>query len=148
VTVTGNPVVIDESGHLGTVDISTLQGGPPGPQGPQADPGPAGPQGPQGGPGPTGAQGLQGDPGPAGAQGPAGPQGPAGATGATGATGAVGPQGPQGPAGDGLLSGAFLALAANATPPPGFTLLGTTTITYRDTQNVIHDSTAKLYRKN
>ena len=38
VTVTGNPVVIDESGHLGTVDISALQGGPPGPQGPQGDP--------------------------------------------------------------------------------------------------------------
>jgi hypothetical protein len=60
----------------------------------------------------------------------------------------VGPQGPQGPAGDALVSGAFLTLAANATPPPGFTLLGTTTITYRDTHNVNHDATAKLYQKN
>jgi hypothetical protein len=122
-------VVIDESGHLGTVDISTLQG-PPGLQGPQGDPGPAGPQGPAG---------------------PAGPQGPAGATGAmgaTGATGAVGPQGPQGPTGVGLVSGAFLTLATNATPPPGFTLLGTTTITYRDTHNTTHISPVNLYQKN
>src|SRR5437773_9060846 len=52
VTVTGNPVVIDGSGHLGTVDISTLQG-------------PSGPRGPQGDTGPTGAQG---DPGPMGPQ--------------------------------------------------------------------------------
>src|SRR5207249_5416799 len=62
VTVTGNPVVIDGRGHLGTVDISTLQG-PPGPQGPQGDRGPAGPQGPAGA---------------TGAMGPAGPQGPVG----------------------------------------------------------------------
>ena len=38
VTVTGNPVVIDESGQLGTADIRPLQG-PAGPQGPQGDPG-------------------------------------------------------------------------------------------------------------
>ncbi len=31
VTVTGNPVVIDESGHLGTVDVSQLSQGPAGP---------------------------------------------------------------------------------------------------------------------
>jgi hypothetical protein len=47
-----------------------------------------------------------------------------------------------------LVSGAYLTLAATAPAPEGFTLVGTTTITYRDTQNVIHDSTAKLYRKN
>jgi len=40
------------------------------------------------------------------------------------------------------------AQAATAPAPAGFTLVGTTTITYRDTQNVIHDATAKLYRKN
>jgi hypothetical protein len=47
-----------------------------------------------------------------------------------------------------LVSGAYLTLAATAPAPDGFTLVGTTTITYRDTQNVIHDSTARLYRKN
>ena len=82
VTVTGNPVVVDGNGHLGTVDISTLRG-------------PAGPQGPQGGPGPTGPRGLQG---PQGGPGPAGAQGPAGPAGATGDMGPVGPQGPAGPA--------------------------------------------------
>ena len=126
VTVTGNPVVIDASGHLGTVDMSTFQGSP-GPQGPQGDPGPSGPQGPAGATGATG--GL-------------GPQGPAGATGNTGATG------PQGPAGVGLISGAYLTLPGSAPAPAGFTLVGTTTITYRDDRNVIHDSTAKLYQKN
>jgi hypothetical protein len=50
VTISGSPVVIDSTGHLGTADISTLQG-PPGPQGspgPQGVPGPAGATGPQG----------------------------------------------------------------------------------------------------
>jgi hypothetical protein len=122
-------VVIDGSGHLGTADISTLQG-PPGPQGPQGGPGPAGPQGPAG---VTGANGSVG---------PQGPQGPAGATGNTGATG------PQGPAGVGLISGAYITLPGSAPAPNGFTLVGTTTITYRDDHNVIHDSTAKLYQKN
>lgn len=56
VTIAGAPVVVASDGHLGTADISTLQG----------PPGPAGPQGPQG---PTGATG---------ATGPIGPQGPAG----------------------------------------------------------------------
>ena len=129
VTVTGDPVVIDASGHLGTVDVSTLQG-PPGPQGPQGDPGPAGSQGPAGSAGANGATG------------PVGPQGPAGATGNTGATG------PQGPAGAGLVSSAYMTLPGNAPAPAGFTLVGTTTITYRDDRNVIHDSTAKLYQKN
>src|SRR4030095_5747672 len=72
VSIPGAPVVVDASGHLGTADISALQG-PPGPQGP------AGPQGPQGD---TGAQGPAG---------PVGPQGP------HGDTGAPGPQGPVGP---------------------------------------------------
>jgi hypothetical protein len=39
VTITGNPVVVAANGHLGTADISTLQG-PPGPQGLQGPPGP------------------------------------------------------------------------------------------------------------
>ena len=46
------------------------------------------------------------------------------------------------------MSGAYLTLAANAPAPNGFTLVGTTTITYRDTDNVVHDSTVKLYQKN
>jgi hypothetical protein len=159
VTVTGDPVVIDESGHLGTADISTLQG-PPGPQGPQGDPGSTGPQGPAGETGAMGPAGPQGPAGATGAIGPAGAQGPAGATGAigpagaqgpvgaTGAPGAPGATGPQGPAGVGLMSGAYLTLAASAPAPNGFTLVGTTTSTYRDTHNVIHDSTVKLYQKN
>jgi hypothetical protein len=80
--------------------------------------------------------------GPQGPQGLMGPQGPVGATGPTGATG------PQGIAGVGLISGAYLTLSSNAPAPDGFTLVGTTTITYRDTHNVIHDSTVKLYQKN
>ena len=136
--INGDPVVIDANDQLGTIPLANLQG-PPGVAGPAGATGAMGPAGPQGQAGATGAIG------------PAGPQGPAGAVGATGAagaTGAVGPQGPQGPAGDASVSGAFITLAANATPPPGFTLMGTTTVTYRDTQNVIHDSTARLYRKN
>ena len=83
--------------------------------------------------------------GPVGAQGPQGLTGPQGPVGATGATGAPGPQGP---AGVGLVSGAYLTLPSSAPAPDGFTLIGTTTITYRDTRNVIHDSTVKLYQKN
>jgi hypothetical protein len=47
-----------------------------------------------------------------------------------------------------LLSGACLTLPATAPAPAGFTLLGTTTVTYRDAQNVVHDSAFKLYQKN
>src|SRR5206468_8534459 len=103
VNVTGNPVVIDNTGHLGTADISTLQG-PPGPAGPQGPPGP------------------QGDPG---AQGPQGPQGAQGLQGPQGAPGATGPQGPHGPAGVGFVAGAYLQLAQGQLDPPGFTLIGT-----------------------
>jgi len=126
VTVTGNPVVIDNTGHLGTADISTLQG-PPGPQGPpgaQGDPGAQGPQGPQG------AQGLQG------------PQGEPGATGPQGS------QGPQGPAGIGFVAGAYLQLAQGQPAPAGFTLIGTTTIGYRDAHNKPKSLTVDLYQKN
>jgi hypothetical protein len=42
------------------------------------------------------------------------------------------------------MPGAYLTLASSAPAPNGFTLVGTTTITYRDTHNVVHDSTAKL----
>jgi len=125
----GNPVVIDASGQLGTIPLANLQG-------------PAGPAGPAGATGATGPVGPQASQGPQGGPGPAGPQGPAGAT------GAVGPVGPQGPAGVGLVSGTYLTLPSTAPAPAGFTLVGTTTITYRDTHNVIHDATVKLYQKN
>ena len=125
----GNPVVIDANGQLGTIPLANLQG-PAGPAGPAGPPGPAGPAGSTGATGSVGPQGL------------IGPQGPVGAPGATGV------QGPQGPAGAGLVSSAYLTLPGNAPAPDGFTLVGTTTITYRDDRNVIHDSTAKLYQKN
>ena len=60
VTVSGAPVVVASDGHLGTADISTLQG-------------PAGPEGPQGATGATGPAGATGNTGP---QGPAGPMTP------------------------------------------------------------------------
>ena len=107
VTVSGAPVVVASNGHLGTADISTLQG-PPGPTGP------TGPQGPQGNTGATGPTG------PAGAVGPIGPQGPAGPTGATG------PQGPAGPITPGSV--VILQVVNNVTPPAptGYTLKGYT----------------------
>ena len=126
VSVTGAPVVVDAAGHLGTADISTLQG----------PPGPTGPAGPQGERGPTGATG---------ATGPAGPQGP---TGATGATGATGPIGPQGPVGVGLVTGAYIQLEKGAPAPAGFILLGTTGINYRDLTGRQRSITVDLYRKN
>ena len=99
VSITGAPVVVDAAGHLGTADISTLQG-LPGPQGP------AGPQGPQGD---TGAQGPAG---------PVGPQGPQGDTGATGAQGLAGP----------ITTGSvvmLLVINGTAPPPPdGYTFRG------------------------
>ena len=55
--------MVATDGHLGTADISTLQG-PPGPQGPQGATGPIGPVGPQGPQGDTGATGQQGPAGP------------------------------------------------------------------------------------
>jgi hypothetical protein len=123
VIIPGAPVVVDAAGHLGTADISTLQG----------PPGPAGPQGPQGETGTTGASG---------ATGPAGPQGP------TGATGATGPQGPQGPVGAGLVTGAYLQLEKGAPAPADFILLGTTAINYRDLTGRQRAITVDLYRKN
>jgi hypothetical protein len=123
VSITGAPVVVDAAGHLGTADISTLQG-PPGPAGPQGE---------------TGATGAIG------ATGPAGPQGPQGPTGATGATG---PIGPQGPTGVGLVTGAYIQLEGGTPAPTGFILLGTTTINYRDLNNRQKFITVDLYRKN
>src|SRR5262249_34999879 len=127
-----NPVVIDANGQLGTIPLANLQG----------PAGPAGPGGPTGATGSAGPQGPAGAAGAAGSVGPPGPQGPAGAAGNKRATS------PQGPAGAGLVSSAYLTLPGDAPAPDGFTLVGTTTITYRDDRNVIHDSTAKLYQKN
>src|SRR4030095_11057328 len=113
-------------GHLGTADISTLQG----------PPGPTGPQGPQG---ETGATGATGATGPAGRPGPQGP---------TGATGATGPIGPQGPAGLGLVQGSVLCIKQGFAAPVGFTKIGTYTFNYKDlpghTQSLITD----IYTKN
>lgn len=125
VTISGSPVVIDNDGHLGTADISTLQG-PPGPQGPQGDPGPAGAQGPQG------------------QQGSAGPAGPQGAQGEQGATG---PAGPQGPAGIGFVQGGILQMRQGSPAPAGFTRIGTTQFQYRDLNGKNQVLTLDAYQK-
>jgi Collagen triple helix repeat (20 copies) len=125
VSITGAPVVVDVAGHLGTADISTLQG----------PPGPAGPQGPQGETGATGATG---------ATGPAGPQGPQGPTGATGATG---PIGPQGPTGVGLVQGSVLCIKQGFAAPAGFTKIGTFVFGYRDLAGRPQPLTADIYTK-
>jgi hypothetical protein len=146
--------------------------GPAGSVGPQGSPGPQGPAGPQGSPGPQGDQGPQGAVGPAGPVGQTGPQGAIGPVGPIGATGAIGPvgptgaqglqglpgpqgspgpigaTGPQGPAGEGLVSGAYLQLAVGTPPPAGFTMVGTTTISYRDMNNRNTSVTVNLFRKN
>jgi collagen triple helix repeat protein len=126
VSITGAPVVVDASGHLGTADISTLQG-------------PPGPTGPQGPPGETGATGATG------ATGPAGPQGPQGPTGATGETG---PIGPQGPTGVGLVQGSILCIKQGFAAPAGFTKLGTFVFGYRDLAGRPQPLTADIYTKN
>jgi hypothetical protein len=91
--------------------------------------------------GPQGATGAAGPLGPAGAQGLQGLPGPQGSPGPTGATG------PQGPEGVGLVPGAYLQLPTGAPPPAGFFLLGTTTITYRDTQNRNKSVTVNLFQR-
>jgi len=103
VTIAGAPVVVDASGHLGTADISTLQG-PAGPQGP------VGPQGSDGDTGATGPQGLQGFPGVTGATGPQGP---------IGLTGATGPQGPAGNVGFTATGVLFADSTGTSTTNPG-----------------------------
>jgi hypothetical protein len=125
VTISGAPVVVASDGHLGTADISTLQG----------PPGPAGPQGPQGD---TGASGATGATGPAG---PQGPQGPAGATGATG------PIGPQGPAGVGLVQGSVLCIKQGFAGPAGFTKIGTYLFRYTDLTGRPKTLTTDIYTK-
>ena len=56
-----------------------------------------------------------------------GAQGPQGAPGAPGPIGPMGPAGPEGPPGPTWPAGSLLYLLAGATPPPGFTFLGTFT---------------------
>ena len=70
---------------------TTIEEGPPGPQGEKGDPGATGPQGPKGEKGDPGAVGSKGSKGSKGDKGNVGPQGPKGDT---------GPQGPQGPKGE------------------------------------------------
>ena len=111
------------------VDVLLSNTGPQGPAGPQGAMGPQGPAGPQGDPGPIGATGPSGPAGPAGAKGDTGntgATGPAGAQGPAGPIGPAGPQGPQGPSGGGgHVTGEILTLIASATPPAGFTKIGT-----------------------
>jgi hypothetical protein len=113
VTLSGAPVVVASDGHLGTADISTLQG-PPGPQGSP---------GPQGAPGPEGPQGPEGN---AGATGPAGPIGNTGPQGQVGATGPVGPQGDPGPITTGSVVTLMVVNGQAPPPPTGYTLKGYT----------------------
>jgi hypothetical protein len=125
-SLTGSPVVVDFTGHLGTADISTLQG-PPGPEGPKGD---------------------KGDTGATGATGPAGPQGPQGPQGATGATGATGPTGPTGATGAGLTTGGILFMPVLSPAPSGFTKIGTTQQQIKDLSGKSVTKTLDVYQKN
>jgi len=112
--------------------------GATGAQGSQGNSGPAGPIGPQGltgAAGATGPQGIQGAPGAAGSQGPQGVSGPQGPIGPSG------PTGPQGPAGTPAIfpPGAVFYLVHGSPAPPGFTLIGTTTIHVSQPQAGKHD---------
>jgi hypothetical protein len=127
---TGSPaVVIDNTGQLGTVDISALQGpaGPTGPQGAQGIQGLTGATGPQDSPGPTGATGPQGN---------------------TGLTGATGPTGPTGATGAGLQTGSLLFLISPSSTPDGFTRIGTTQQNIRNLTNQSLTVTLDVYQKN
>jgi hypothetical protein len=118
--------------------------GPAGPKGDKGDTGPMGPQGPVGATGAQGPQGVQGAiglpgvqgaigltgpqgiVGPKGDTGPIGPVGPQGIQGPQGALGLMGPIGPQGVSGLSLLpSGFIIEILRGASPPAGFTLIGT-----------------------
>ena len=95
--VNAGTITFDTLGPGALVNVSTINGAPPGggavgPTGPQGDTGPSG--------GPTGPQGDTGAQGDAGAQGDIGAQGDTGAQGAIGDTGAQGDTGPQGAIGD------------------------------------------------
>jgi hypothetical protein len=132
VTITGGaPVVIDASGHLGTADISSLQG-------PQGDPGPQGPQG---------EVGPQGETGATGATGPAGPQGPQGVQGVPGPTGPTGATGPQGPAGIGFVQGGILLMQPGSAAPAGFVKIGTTSFQYKTLAGKQQTITLDVYQK-
>jgi hypothetical protein len=108
--------------------------GPTGAAGANGAVGPTGPTGPAGPQGPIGAKGATGSNGSNGATGPQGPTGSAGAPGAPGATGATGPAGKDGKDGSGTGSyptGSVIELVTGATPPSGFVLVGTHTLTLR-----------------
>jgi hypothetical protein len=91
---------VSDGKDTATYDLSFVEPGIAGPQGPQGAQGPIGPQGLLGPVGPAGAQGLPGALGAPGSAGAVGPQGPAGAQGELGPAGLQGPQGPQGETGD------------------------------------------------
>jgi hypothetical protein len=142
---TGSPaVVIDNTGQLGTVDISALQG-PAGPTGPQ---GAQGIQGLTGATSNTGAQGIQGLTGATGPQGSPGPTGATGPQGNTGLTGATGPTGPTGATGAGLQTGSLLFLISPSSTPDGFTRIGTTQQNIRNLTNQSLTVTLDVYQKN
>ena len=52
----------------------------------------------------------------------------------------------KGPAGPGLVSGSVLTLPASQTAPPGFTLLGTSTLFYLDSSNHLKNLDVKFYQ--
>ena len=146
VTVSGAPVVVASNGHLGTADISTLQG-PAGPAGPQGSPGPQGPEGAQGPQGNAGATGPAGPIGNTGPQGSPGPQGQEGPQGQVGATGPVGPQGVPGPITTGSVVVLLVVNGQAPSPPTGYTLKGYTSLS--STPNGHGQSTTyAVYAKN
>jgi len=112
--------------------------GPPGPPGVAGPSGIAGPPGESGDIGPHGPQGAEGPAGPKGSPGQSGPTGPIGSPGSAGPQGSIGPQGPmgvqgpQGPLPEYLSSGAVVRMVVGATPPAGFTFVGTSEITLKE----------------
>ncbi|WP_128211320.1 BclA C-terminal domain-containing protein [Clostridium manihotivorum] len=137
-----------DAGHIGPTGATGITGptGDVGPMGPTGATGITGPTGDAGPIGPTGATGITGP------TGDAGPIGPTGATGITGPTGDVGPIGPTGVTGttgptgatgitgatgaNGASTTANSAFAANTTGASIAVLLGGTSISLPNSQNI------------
>ena len=107
----------------GSTELTWLQSGITGAQGPAGERGATGPAGPTGATGTRGPAGATGPAGPRGATGPTGspgPTGPAGQPGPAGAAGATGPAGPAGTSGEpaavsDVMSGQPVNLTAGST---------------------------------